>query len=181
VFSCVLMAYLAAILIRNQTLWLAILICMLGFYSVRLYQTNRSWSDAARISRSIADELVDSSTRDHLLILNAPDNLRGVPVFHNGLPEALLYFQKRKRFRQVEIIAFQDLQSAVDEVAVTPGPGYLSLRQSNDKGFGRVQSSECIETTAHLENALEFRLKPCAADADLFFFSKGKMTLSPGR
>ena len=179
VFSCVLMAYLAAVLIRNQTLWLAILICILGFYSVKLYQTNRLWSEAARLSRSITDELVDSSTGDHLIILNAPDNLRGVPVFHNGLPEALLYFQNRKRFRQVEIIALQDLQSAVDEGALTPGPGYLSLHQLSGRGFSRLQSSECIERTAQLENELEFRLKPCAADADLFFFNKGRMMLLP--
>jgi hypothetical protein len=178
VFSCVLMAYLAAALIRNQKLWLAILICMLVFYSVKLYQTNGSWSEAARLSRSITDELVDSSTRDHLLILNAPDNLRGVPVFHNGLPEALVYFQNRKRFRQVEVIAFQDLQSAVDAVAVTSGPGYLRL-QLDGTGFSRLQSSECIETTAHLENTLEFRIKPCAAD--LFFFSNGRMTLAPDK
>src|SRR5205807_8226483 len=43
VFSCLSIAYLAAILLRKQTTWLAILICVLGFYSVRLYQTNRSW------------------------------------------------------------------------------------------------------------------------------------------
>ncbi len=148
---------------------------------MKLYQTNRLWSEAARLSRSITDELVDSSTGDHLIILNAPDNLRGVPVFHNGLPEALLYFQNRKRFRQVEIIALQDLQSAVDEVALTPGPGYLTLHQLSGRGFSRLQSSECIERTAQLENELEFRLKPCAADADLFFFSKGRMMLAPER
>src|SRR6266436_10083750 len=112
---------------------------MLGFYSVRLYQTNRSWSEAARLSRSTTDELLDSSTRDHLIILNAPDNLRGVPAFHNGLPEALLYFQNRKRFRQVEIIAFQDLQSAVDEVSITPGPEHPSLHQLSGRGFSRLQ------------------------------------------
>ena len=177
VFSSMLMAYLAAILIRNHTLWLGILICTLGFYSVRLYQTNRSWSEAARLSRSITDELVDSSARDHLIILNAPDNLRGVPVFHNGLPEALLYFQHRKRFRQVEIIAFQDLQSAFDEVAVNPHPGFLSMHPLNDRdSFARLESSECLDITAQSRNALELRPKPCAADADLFFFDQGTMT-----
>jgi hypothetical protein len=177
VFACVLMAYLAAILVRNQTLWLAILICMLSFYSVRLYQTNRSWSEAARLSRSITNELVDSSTRDHLLILNAPDNLRGVPVFHNGLSEALLYFQNRKQFRQVEIIAFQDLQSPFDEVAISPRAGFLNLRLLNyNDRFARRETSACLETTAQSSNDLELRPEPCAADADLFFFSKGRMT-----
>ena len=177
VFACVLMAYLAAILVRNQTLWLAILICVLGFYSVRLYQTNRSWSEAARLSRSITDQIVDSSTRDRLLVLNAPDNLRGVPVFHNGLPEALEYFQNRKRFKQIEIIGFQDLQSAVDEVTVSRAPDSLSIRLTNGSdSFTRIEPSDCLETMTQTRTFLAVHIKPCAAEADLFFFNKGRMT-----
>ena len=182
VFSCLLMSYLGVILLRRQSLWLAILICVLGFYSVRLYQTNRSWSEAAKLSSSIMDDLADSSTHDHLLVLNAPDNLRGVPVFHNGLPEALLYFQNRKRFKQVEIIAFQDLQSAHDEVAVSRGPDSLSIHLLNDNdSFIRAEPSDCLETTIQARTFLEVHIKPCADDADLFFFDKGRMTRLPGR
>ena len=180
VFSCLLMAYLAAILLRKQKLWLPILICVLGFYSVRLYQTNRLWSEAAKLSRSITEELVNSSMHDHLIILNAPDNLRGVPVFHNGLPEALLYFQNQKRFKQVEIIAFQDLQSTVDGVAVTPRPEPLAMHLLFDKKtFARVETSECLEITAHSKTSLELRARPCSANADLFFFAKGRMKRLP--
>ncbi len=181
VFSCLLMAYLAAILIRNHRLLFSILICVLGFYSVRLYQTNRSWSAAARLSRSITNDLVDSSTRDHLIILNVPDNFRGIPVFHNGLPEALLYFQNRKRFRQIEIMAFQDLQSPLDEVAVSSRAGSVGVHPFNENdSFVRWQPSECVETTAQPNN-LELLLKPCAANADLFFFNKGRMLRTPDR
>jgi hypothetical protein len=182
VFSCLLMAYLGVILVRKQMLWLAILICVLGFYSVRLYQTNRLWSEAAILSRSITDQLVDSATRDHLLILNAPDNLRGVPVFHNGLPEALEYFQSRKRFKRIEIIAFQDLQSVVDEVAVTARSGSLTVHLLNDNdSFVRAESSACLEILAQSKTSLEVRAQPCAGDADLFFFDKGRMTRLPDR
>jgi len=175
-----LMAYLSAILIRSRKLWLVILICTLGFYSVRLYQTNQSWSEAARLSRSIIDDLVDSSTRDHLIILNAPDNLRGVPVFHNGLPEALFYFQNRKHIRQVEIVAAQNLQSPVDEVMVNSFTGTLSIRLLEDKeSFAQIERAQCLQLTAQSKNALEFHADPCAADADLFFFSKGRMTILP--
>jgi protein O-mannosyl-transferase len=182
VFSCLLIAYVTAILVRRRMLWLSLLTCILGFYVVSLYQTNRSWSEAAQLSRSITDELVDSSTRDRLVILNAPDNLRGVPVFHNGLPEALEYFQNRKRFKQVEIIAFQDFQSATDAVAVTADPGSLSLHALSDNdSFVRLEASECLETTSQSKTSLELHLKPCAADADLFFFDRGRMTRLPDR
>jgi hypothetical protein len=181
VFSCLLMTYLAAILIRKRSLLFSILICLLGFYSVRLYQTNQSWSAAAQLSRSITDELTDSSLRAHLIVLNAPDNLRGVPVFHNGLPEALLYFQNRHRFQQVEIIAFQDLQSPLDEVAVSWRAGSLRVQLLNEnESFVRLQPSECFETSAQSNN-LELVAKPCAANADLFLFNKGRMLRAPDR
>jgi hypothetical protein len=124
------------------------------------------------------DELVESSTRDHLIIFNVPDNLRGVPVFHNGLPEALLYFQNRKRFRQVEIIAFQDVQSPLDEVALTSRADYIELHPLNDNNsFVRLEPSECFEATAQPQN-LQLLAKPCATTADLFFFNRGTMLRS---
>jgi len=177
VFSCLLMAYLMATMLRQKMLWFSILICWLGFYSLGLYQTNRSWKEAARLSHNITDQLVDSATRDHLLILNLPDNLRGVPVFHNGLPEALEYFQNQKRFKQVEIIGFQDLQSPEDEVVVTAGPGSLSINLLNQNdSFVRWTSSPCLEPTSQSKISMAARVEPCAAGAEIFFFEKGRMT-----
>jgi pimeloyl-ACP methyl ester carboxylesterase len=176
VFSCLLVAYLAAILLRRRTLLISLLICLLSFYSVSLFRANRIWGEAANLSRSVMNELVESSTSDHLIILNAPDSLRGVPVFHNGLPEALEYFQSRKRFKQIEVIAFQELQSASDEVAVThrPESPHISLKQ--EKGsFARLEPSRCLVVVTHISSVLELNLQPCAAEADLFFFDKGKM------
>jgi len=149
---------------------------------VKLYQANRSWSEAAQLSRSITNDLTDSSTHDHLLVLTAPDNLRGVPVFHNGLSEALEYFQNRKRFSQVEIIGFQDLQSAVDEVALSRGPDSFSIQLSNDNdSFTRIEPSDCLETMTQTRTLLVVHIKPCAADVDLFFFDKGRMIRLPDR
>jgi hypothetical protein len=182
VFSCLSMAYVAAILLRRQTLLVSLLIGVLGFYAVTLFRTNRIWSEAARLSSSITSDLVSSSTRDHLIILNAPDNLRGVPVFHNGLPEALAYFQNRKHFRQVEIIAFQELQSATDEVSLVSGADSLKLWLTHDSGgLARVGPSPCLGLVAHTKTVLEFSFQPCSVDADLFFFDKGKMVRLPNR
>jgi len=182
VFSCLLLAYLGTLLIRKKASWLVILICALGFCSARLYQTNQSWNEAAELSRSIMDQLVDSSTRDHLIVLNAPDNLRGVPVFHNGLPEALKYFQSRKRFKQIEIVALHDLQSAQDEVAVNRNAASLSIYLLDGKdNIVRADSTACFEMVARSGTSLEMRAQPCAADADLFFFDKGRMIRLPDK
>src|SRR5439155_68598 len=41
--------------------------------------------------------------------------------------------------------------------------------------------SDCLETTTQSRTLLEVHIKPCAADADLFFFDKGRMTRLPDR
>jgi hypothetical protein len=182
VFSCLLVAYLLAILLRQSRLVLLALICILGFYTVRLNQTNRTWREAAQLSRSIKDELVDSARRERLVVLNAPDNLRGVPVFHNGLPEAVRYFQDRKPIKQVDIIAFQSLQSAADEVQLSQDPESLTIKLLNsDGGFERVERSDCLDIIAQSKTSIELRAKLCSADADLFFFDRGRMTKLPNR
>jgi hypothetical protein len=183
VFSCLLMAYAIAILFRKQSFWIPLLICMLGFYAVRLHQTNGIWVEAALLSRSITTELTESSTRDHLIILNAPDNLRGVPVFHNGLPEALDYFQNRKRFQQIEIVALQELDGTADGATATTQAGSLTLRLENERDhFDRVEPSTCIEIAAErTKTSVELRPLSCAADSDLFLFDQGRMIRLPGR
>jgi hypothetical protein len=175
VFSCLLVTYLAAILLRRQMPLLLLLLGVLGFYAVRLVQTNRIWGEAANLSRSVTNELVDSSTSDHLIILNAPDSLRGVPVFHNGLPEALAYFQDRKRFRQVEIIAFQELQSTADAVAVIGSASPKIILQQDSGSFVVSEPAPCLGVLAHSQTMLELKPEPCSGAADLFFFDKGKM------
>jgi hypothetical protein len=182
VFSCLLLAYVGMILIRNWKLFVSILICVLGFYSVRLYQTNGLWVDAAHLSRSIVDGLVASSTSEHAIVLNVPDNVRGVPVFHNGLPEALEYFQNRKRFTQVEIAALQDFDSAADEVALTALPGTVTLHALNDNDIlVRAETPQCVDVTTPSRTSLEVQLKPCVLGTDLFFFDRGRMLRVPGR
>ena len=126
--------------------------------------------------------MVEAATRDRLIVLNAPDNLRGVPVFHNGLPEALEYFQNQMRFKQIEVVAFQALGSAEDETTATHRAGSSGLQLSNrHNDFVRVEPSTCVETVAQTKRSIELSLRPCAADADLFLFDKGKMIRLPER
>ena len=179
VFSCLLISYLSAIFIRNFSVWLLILVFVLGFYSTRLYQTNRSWGEAAQLSQSIANDITNSATRERVLVLNVPDNLRGVPVFHNGLPEALQYFQNRKGIR-VEMIAFQNIQSVNDEVALSDDGEFWTLRAVEpDDTFDRA-SSKCLEGPAN-SRLLRLSVEPCLLDEDVFFFSEGRMTRLPQR
>lgn len=176
VFSCLAIGYLSIILIRNRTVWLILLVCALGFYSWRLYASNRLWREAAQLTRSIKNDLTASSSEKHLTILNAPDNLRGVPVFHNGLPEALQLFQTQKPAESVEINAFQTLQSSTDENALQQVDDTLTLQASNRfDTFDRPSSSGCLELLRQSADSLQLKRKPCLTGRDIYFFSGARM------
>lgn len=176
VFSCLLIGYLSIILVRHRMIWLIALVCALGFYSWRLYVANRLWQEAAQLTRSIKDELATSATQSHLMILNAPDNLRGVPIFHNGLPEALQFFQNQRQFKLVEINAFQTLQTTHDVIEVRVSNETLTLQPvARADTFDRASSSECLELLSQSADGLTFKHKPCAGAVDVYYFSDGQM------
>jgi hypothetical protein len=176
VFSCLLIGYLSIMLIRNQTIWIILLISALGLYSWRLYAANRLWREAAQLTSSIKDDLAASSSQKHLTILNAPDNLRGVPVFHNGLPEALQFFQRQKPVESVEINAFQTLQLAADENVFHQADDTFTLQPANRLDtFDRTSSSECLELLSQSADGLQLGRKACPTPGDIYFFSSGKM------
>jgi protein O-mannosyl-transferase len=176
VFSCILVSYLMAICVRHTGLWLLLLICLLSSYSVWLYQTNQIWRAAAVLSQSIKDDLVNSSSRQRLLILNAPDNFRGVPLYRNGLPDAIQYFQDQKHIEQVEITSFHDLHSGSDEVALIRLPVSIKLILLNQMdSLTETRNSECAEVLGRTNQSLELRLLPCSLNMDIYFFSQGRM------
>lgn len=176
VFSCLLLGYLSIILIRNHTVWLVLLVCALGFYSWRLYVANQLWRDAAQLTRSVKEDLTASSSQKHLTILNAPDNLRGVPVFHNGLPEALQLFQTQKPIESVEINAFQTLQRPSDENSFYPADDTLTLQPANRVDtFNRASSSECLELLTQSADGLKLKRRPCLTTIEVYFLSGGRM------
>lgn len=176
VFSCLLIGSLSIILIRSRTIWLILLVCALGFYSWRLYVSNQLWREAAQLTRSIKHELATSSSAKHLTILNAPDNLRGVPVFHNGLPEALKFFPAQKPVEPVEINAFQTLQSIQDENETSQAGDIFTVQAVNRLDtFDRASSSECLELLGQSPDRLSFERTQCLSTADVYFFSGGKM------
>jgi len=159
VFACLLIAHICSLLIRNRRVALLLLIGALSFCSWSLYRTNMIWREAAKLSHNITASLISSTSEDQILILNAPDNLRGVPVFHNGLPEALKYFENRNQ--QVEIVAYQRVQSANDSISLSESGDVLTMRSnSTSDAFDRVSSSECWKLSASPPTACSFGSGP---------------------
>ncbi|HYW70450.1 MAG TPA: hypothetical protein VE961_05420 [Pyrinomonadaceae bacterium] len=175
VFACMLIAYLAILLIQRAVLCMTLLVALGGFYSWNIYRVNRLWQAAAQLSSQLADSLARQNLQAPVTILNAPDNLRGVPVFHNGLPEAVRWRRPEDAISQIEILAFQDLQSETDEIHLDQTEALtLSALNANDK-FSRAASTACYEVIAATSDSLQVRRTVCATPGQTFFYSSGKI------
>jgi hypothetical protein len=178
VFACLVVAHLSFILLRSMKWWLALMLCVLAFYSISLYRTNQTWREAAALSRSIRDELArDASSSKSIIVINAPDNLRGVPVFHNGLEEAVRIFQPRASVEAVRVLSLHDIQSLSDEVELKREGDVYSLRLLNRAAvFARIaERIDCLEIADRSAQSLHFRLSGCADRPALFFYHAGRM------
>lgn len=178
VFASMLSVYLAFILLRGRRWRLVLLLCVLVLYSVSLYRTNQTWREAAELSRSISRELAHSASNERrLIVINAPDNLRGVPVFHNGLEEALRLFQKGVWAEALGVLSLHGIQSLNDGAELKmEGEGFALSLTNHADGFTKVAGNgDCVEVYGGAGGVLRFRLKDCEPKPSLFFFNAGKM------
>lgn len=177
IFSSIAIAYISASFISNRKLWLLTIFCLSVFYSASLYRSNQSWSEAANLSKSILNDLASLSKHDDLLVINAPDSLRGVPVYQNGLEQALRTFQRLKKINHIDVVSSHSLQSTTDVISVVRESNLFSIRLLNEKTeFSRINDQmECVGVAAQSKNALIVRLKDCFTARDVFFFQEGKM------
>jgi hypothetical protein len=173
VFACLFIAYVAMVLTRTKRPMVLLVLIIISLYSWSLYRTGLVWREAANLSHTISRELADSASENTIVMLNAPDNLRGVPVFHNGLREAIAW--PSNAMSQVQIVAFQDLQRSGDETVISGSrPLYIRVVNSADT-FTRVSGSDCLEVSNSGRNTLLLDLKPCASGSEIFFLSAGRI------
>jgi hypothetical protein len=171
VFACLLIAYFAAILMRDARVVLMFIVLVVGLYSWSLYRTSLVWREAAGLTFTLSSQLINSASHPSIVVLNAPDSLHGVPVFHNGLPEAVRWFHREKSINEVQIAAFQELQAATDETVVS-GTEVVTLRPANRADrFSRVTATDCLQASSPVGDTLIIYLNPCAAASQTFFYS----------
>ncbi|HEX8177651.1 MAG TPA: glycosyltransferase family 39 protein [Pyrinomonadaceae bacterium] len=178
VFAVLLIAHLCFILIKGRKWRLLLALCLIAFYSVSLHVTNQRWSEASQLSRRLKDELATgASSEQSLIVINAPDNLRGVPVFHNGLQEALTIFRENGPGREVRVLSLHSIQSLDDGAVLKMEGGAFTLRLTNSEdALTKIADGlSCVEIQERSAVALRFRLNGCPHGAALFFFNAGRM------
>jgi len=177
VFTSIAIAYVSAIFVTKRKLWLLSIFCLMVFYSAGLYRSNQRWREAANLSKSILDDLVILSRHDDLLVINAPDSLRGVPVYQNGLEQALRTFQRSKKISHVDVVSSHSLQSTTDVIDVVLESNLISIGLLNEKAeFSRVNDQvACVVVSERSKTSLIIQLRDCFTGRDVFYFHDGKM------
>jgi len=177
VFSSIAVAYLSVALIPKVKRWMVLVLCLVIFYSASLYRSNKNWNEAATLSQSILQDLAGLSRHDEILILNVPGSLRGVPVYRNGLEEALTTFQHSKQLKGIQVVAYHDVPTLLSEIDVTKSSDDVLIRLLNEKmEFTQVNNTvECAAVVEQSRKLLRIKLQDCFVGKDLFFFQHGRM------
>ena len=177
IFSSIALAYIFTALISNQKLWLVTVAALLIFYSASLYRSNRRWQTAARLSQSILNDMVSLSKSEDLLVLNVPNDLQGVPVYRNGLEQALETFQNFRKISRVRILAYHTIQSTTGDVEVKAESNRFLIHLTNERAeFSRINDREdCLEVIEQSRDSIKIVLEDCFTGLDVFYFQDGKM------
>jgi hypothetical protein len=177
IFTSIAIAYMSATFIANRKLWILTIVGLLIFYSASLHRSNQRWREAANLSKSILNDLASLSRQEDLLVINAPDSLRGVPVYQNGLKQALTRFQRVTRINHIDLVSLHSLQSTSDLIEVAQESNLFTIRLLNAKDeFSRINDQmECVGVAERTKKSLLIEIKDCFRGGDLFFFQQGRM------
>jgi hypothetical protein len=177
-FSSAALAYALTKLARSTRALVVISLALLCFYAFALRMTNRHWGEASEVSRGITETVARLSTTETAIVVNLPDNLRGVHLFRNGIEYAVTRFASGGgSVKRVGAVAFQDLATPLDRVEVSRREGEFTLRLLEAKAVfvNFNPSPACVEVLSRTPKELRLRLTDCDAAADIFYFGDGKV------
>lgn len=161
---------------QMSEIWILLTCLLLIFYAGTLVKTNQTWREAAQLSRSILEGIVNLSTREKVLLLNVPDNLRGAYVYRNGLVEATKSFQEEKKIIHAGAVAFHRLETSSDEVTMRHENGTYVLQLADSRtAFESVDLRHpCVRILDRSRETLRIRFAECAG-FDTFLISEGQV------
>jgi hypothetical protein len=182
VFASIGAVYVLAGLIGWRAATIPLLIIFIASSAVRLYQLNKNWVVAGDLARVIASQIDRSAVRPAVVLLNAPDSLRGAYVFRNGLAPAVTWFMHSQTVREVTVFATHTLDSIQDEIEIEEegsAPGRCSVRLLNDRArFVEVRSGTGRDRPG-AGRSFEFEWKELPQNTDVMYYSAGSVRRLP--
>jgi hypothetical protein len=117
-----------------------------------------------------------------VVLLNAPDNLRGAYVFRLGLPQAVAGFIHSQKVREVTVFATHSVGSVHDELAIEREdavPGKCSVRLLNEtQWFLEVRGMKRWNRESATSRFV-FEWKDLPPNTDVMYYSAGGVRRLP--
>ncbi len=167
VFSCVGLVGLGMRVLPGRRTWLVFLSALVLLYAAALPRTLRTWTAAGEMVRNILRDTAAQVSHEHLLVLNLPNDLNGAYVFRIGFAAALLTFEPRDKFDQLERIA-RNPEAMADPVLRTAVARFLA-------DSGSVPVSERLRRAEEVLDQGSSALTPAAAQARELLRQLGKL------
>ncbi len=119
VFVSIGTVYCIAYLLKFMAVFVPVFCFIILFSGFQLYLVNLNWAEAGKISKNIALSLAENVTSNYILIINAPDNIKGAYISRNGIVHDLLIkFMNRDIILDATVISLHSINSPDNEFKI---------------------------------------------------------------
>jgi len=157
----------------NRRVFVTISVVLILLYRLLLYQVNKNWIEASKISQNILNTIKQLEQSDRLLIISLPDNINGAYIFRNGISKAIKLFIGPGRFKDITVISLYDIFSENDSVKVTKGTNGCNVQILNSKGCFKDVRLDYVSNIACESFYLNFN--KMNLNDKVIFYTAGKM------
>ncbi len=111
--------YCIAYLFKIVTVYVPVFCFIILFSGFQLYIVNLNWAEAGKISKNIVMSLAENVTSNYILIINAPDNIKGAYISRNCFSHNLLIkFMNRDITLAFNVMSLHSIDSPDNEFKI---------------------------------------------------------------
>ncbi|MCP4349669.1 MAG: glycosyltransferase family 39 protein [Desulfobacterales bacterium] len=171
-----------ALLMRSMAAWVPVLCFLIVFSGFNLYKVNLNWAEAGRITKNIALSFAEHVVGNYIMVINAPDNIKGAYISRNGIGHDLLTkFMNRDIILAVNLISLHNINSLDEEFKLVikqkdSKPHFFFSLNENTR-FYYVNNDNKYVTVNRSESGkdFEFYFKDHSEQFNIFTYSSGTM------
>ncbi|MEW6746867.1 MAG: hypothetical protein AB1486_29370 [Planctomycetota bacterium] len=172
------MVLLVTYAVQNRPIVLAVFTVLSLHSAITLYRHNETWRIAGALCRTIIADVAQHCPADRLVVINVPDNIRGVHVFRNGFALGVLLWGKA-HYKRLNLVAQNSLSSTTDTTLVRGSNGTYRVRLPNPAtSFVRFTDQKSITpavVSEVRESSFCISVGPLGPNDRVLYYSAGRM------
>ncbi len=174
VFISIILSFACLRVLRSRKLRCCAAALLIFFYSGALQIANSNWACAARVSRSVIDQIAAIDTSD-VILLNLPDNYRGAYMFRMGLQEAVAL--NGRKFQSLRVCVYHDVLDLDDQISLELDPAsrviHVRLPDRNALIRGISQAKGVVAVEQEDLHSSSIKVLDAPPGCGVFFYDRG--------